>query len=343
MRYQTNTKRGFTLVELLVVIAIIGILVGMLLPAVQQVREAARRSTCMNNLRQIGVAAHNYESAYKQMPTAGGCSQQYWDEQGAPGYGFENGGWGYQILPFIEQNNLYDQRRIAGGWFGGSPSMSEARLSAYNCPSRDMRVGLLGWTVVYLGDYAGVMNSWNDIDRPAGIGFDFAWNNNGPPFPQEEEWIWTGIIAKGGHVHVGGNPQVYRFARINMGSIHDGTSNTIMYMEKAVPANQYMVDSSLNWDWWDLMGYFHNADWSTMRTTGEPLVGDNSRRPDWQEGQGAWNNGRVPQYQFGSAHPGSTMAVLGDGSTHAVKNTVDLLTLNTLGKRSSGRMVQGEW
>lgn len=342
MRYQSKKKSAFTLVELLVVIAIIGILIGMLLPAVQQVREAARRSTCMNNMRQMGLAAHNFESAYQHMPTAGGCSQQYWDEQNGPQYGFENAGFHYQILPFIEQATLYDQRRV-GGWFGGAPSLSEANIISFNCPSRSMRIGILGWTIIHLADYAGVMNSWNDIDRPAGASFGFAWNNNGPPHPNEEEWVWTGMIAKGGHVHVGGNPQVFRFTQVGFGAIDDGTTNTIMFMEKACPPEQYMSDSSITWEWWEKMGYFHNADWGTMRTTGEPLVNDGAPRPQWQQDQAAGNNGRMPQFQFGGPHPGQTMAVLGDGSTRGIRNAIDLLTLNTLGKRSSGRVVEGQW
>ncbi len=342
MRYQTRKNAAFTLVELLVVIAIIGILIAMLLPAVQQVREAARRSTCLNNLRQIGIGALNFESAYMRMPTAGGCSEQYWSEQAAPLYGFENGGWGYQILPFIEQNNLFDQRRINSGWFGGAPSMSENPLPIYSCPSRIDRIGLLGWTIVHLHDYAGVMNSWNDIDIPTGSSWGFQWNNNANPSVDEEQWVWTGIIAKGGHVNVTSGPSIFKFNTVTMSAIVDGTSNTMMFMEKAVPANAYLVDTSINWDWWDLMGYYHNADWGSMRTTGEALVSDTSRRPSWQEDQAAGNNGRMPQYQFGSAHPGNTNAVFGDGSTHGVRNDVDLLTLNTLGKRNSGRVIQAD-
>ena len=106
---QKMRSLGFTLVELLVVIAIIGILIGMLLPAVQQVREAARRTQCMNNLRQIGLAALNHESAYQRFPTAGGCSDGYHDpnEEFRPLYRLENGGWMYQVLPFMEQNYVY--------------------------------------------------------------------------------------------------------------------------------------------------------------------------------------------------------------------------------------------
>ena len=105
---QSHARRGFTLVELLVVIAIIGILIGMLLPAVQQVREAARRTTCMNNLRQIGLASLNFESARMSFPTAGGQSNAFWDtgEELRQRHGHENLGWLYQILPFMEQQNL---------------------------------------------------------------------------------------------------------------------------------------------------------------------------------------------------------------------------------------------
>lgn len=108
----TKSRSGFTLVELLVVIAIIGILIGMLLPAVQQVREAARRSTCQNNLKQLAIGALNYESARMKFPKGLTISKQALADAG--GKGNENSitemlfSWGTDILPFVEQNNAYD-------------------------------------------------------------------------------------------------------------------------------------------------------------------------------------------------------------------------------------------
>lgn len=100
MRLSVAPRRAFTLVELLVVIAIIGVLVGLLLPAVQQAREAARRTQCFNNLRQIGLAMHNYESAMRRLPSGWNVSQV----DGGPGWG-----WALAIMPFMEQNNVSAQ------------------------------------------------------------------------------------------------------------------------------------------------------------------------------------------------------------------------------------------
>ena len=345
-------KSGFTLVELLVVIAIIGILIGMLLPAVQQVREAARRTSCMNNMRQIGLAAHNFESAFGHMPTAGGCSQQYWDEQEEPLYGYENAGWMYQILPYVEQNTLYQQRDSDSdgdgnidGWFGGISTLAETQIDIYNCPSRGGRVANLGWTFVRLGDYAGVMGSWNAEEViNNGINWRFEFDNQADIDPVEVQYVWTGTIAKGGHVNASSStPIITKLAEIGFGAISDGSSNTIMIMEKAVPAENYTIDTQTGiWDWWDLMGYYHNADWGSMRTTGEQMLGDTEMREQWNIDQISWA-GRIPQYQFGSAHPGACNCVLSDGSTHSVARTLDITTFDQVGKRADGSVVTEQW
>ncbi|MCA9130872.1 MAG: DUF1559 domain-containing protein [Planctomycetales bacterium] len=161
MHLNRSSRHAFTLVELLVVIAIIGILVGLLLPAVQAAREAARRMQCSNNMKQMGLALHNYESAYKRLPVAiwgenrnnnfNGTSSAFDDD----GYG-----WMVSILPFVEQTNLYNQLDSQGqgtAWALGTPGAIESYwqanrsgdwaapipggetvISFYRCPSSGM-------------------------------------------------------------------------------------------------------------------------------------------------------------------------------------------------------------
>jgi prepilin-type N-terminal cleavage/methylation domain-containing protein len=113
--YWRRLRLGFTLVELLVVIAIIGVLISLLLPAVQKVREAANRTQCANNLKQMGLAVHNFHDTYGVFPTQGGWwfTGPSYDPSGVPyGYKYQTAGWAFQILPFIEQDNLYKQPNI---------------------------------------------------------------------------------------------------------------------------------------------------------------------------------------------------------------------------------------
>ncbi len=120
--------RGFTLVELLVVIAIIGILIGMLLPAIQAVREAASRTSCANKVHQIAIAIHNYESAHQSFPP--GVVDDDDNHQQALTNGF------VYLLPYIEQGNLYDQYDRDQAWSaGGNVALAKHRLSVLLCPS----------------------------------------------------------------------------------------------------------------------------------------------------------------------------------------------------------------
>src|SRR5712692_3939760 len=108
--YWRQLRVGFTLIELLVVIAIIGVLIALLLPAVQKVREAANRTQCANNLKQIGLAVHNFHDTYGTFPNTGAwwATGAGYDASGTPiGIKYQTAGWMYQIMPFIEQDNLY--------------------------------------------------------------------------------------------------------------------------------------------------------------------------------------------------------------------------------------------
>jgi prepilin-type N-terminal cleavage/methylation domain-containing protein len=128
---KSSTKRvaGFTLIELLVVIAIIGILVGLLLPAVQAAREAVRRISCSNNLKQLGIAFHNHHDTHSYFPTGGwDWNTPPWYVEGTPAIGEEQrAGWAFQILPFLEQSNV---------WAAGAEVAIGQPTSVYFCPSR---------------------------------------------------------------------------------------------------------------------------------------------------------------------------------------------------------------
>ena len=346
-------RTAFTLVELLVVIAIIGILIGMLLPAVQQVREAARRTACANKMRNQGLASLNYESSFQRFPNAGSQSDSYWSLAFATGplHGFENLGWTYQILPFMEGNNLFEQRESAGVFnmtAAGQAPMAEVGNETFQCPSRGQRLALNAQYLYpfYQSDYAGVIGPWTDQDgfhSEHGLAFWLGSNNAS----NEQEYVWTGIIAKSGHslgdqASDGGT----KYKEIGVADVQDGTSNTIMFMEKAVNGRFYdFVETNPFSDWWE-SGIFHNADYSSLRILtlaapsngfwagGEPigLLSDSQERPAiWQQ-----SSGRTREMGFGSAHPGVTNSVSGDGSVQAINNNADLLLLINLGRRADG-------
>ena len=126
---------GFTLVELLVVITIIGILMGLLLPAVNSAREAARNTTCLNNVRQLGLAAINHEQAQKFLPTGGWGYKWVGDPDAGFGMG-QPGGWVYNILPYMDQQNLHDMGRGLAIKSTSAATMISTPLAVLYCPTR---------------------------------------------------------------------------------------------------------------------------------------------------------------------------------------------------------------
>lgn len=342
-----HSVRGFTLVELLVVIAIVGILIGMLLPAVQQVREAARRTTCMNNMRQLALACLNYESARMHFPTAGAETLAFYDtsEEYGARHGYENLGWAFQVLPFIEQGNLEKLRRTDGyqdGAGDGGPWLVESMVPAFNCTSRGGRVSVQGNAQVAMGDYAGFIGNWN---QPDWVDPQFAHYLD--PDPNEQKLVWTGIISKGGHTNVAasGGVKVTKFPKVGFGSITDGSSNTILLMEKAVASDFYSFTDA--GDFWEGRGYYQPGDWANSRMiapvtaddgatgNGREEVGifaDNQGRPGWMYR----SDGHIQSFGFGSAHPGTVVATFGDGSVTSIDNNLNLRVGNYLGKRADG-------
>ena len=230
-------KRAFTLIELLVVIAIIGVLIGLLLPAVQKVREAANRMSCSNNLKQIGLACHNFHDTMGFFPTAGASDGKPFSGGPWPNSG-EGTNWLVHILPFMEQGNIYNKLTFRGdsGWTD-NPSQPQSSavnnvtlvagtvIKSYRCPS-DPRAPLLsngsnvpGGIQVMRPSYVAIAGAINDIDG-SGQFRETRLTVNGwaPDFGLT---AWGGVVVPG-------------FSSVRLtGSISDGTSNTMMASERA--------------------------------------------------------------------------------------------------------------
>jgi len=372
--HRNRCRLGFTLVELLVVIAIIGILIALLLPAVQAAREAARRAQCNNNLKQIGLAFHNYYSAKKYFPSSGVGSQSFWNMgSGTPpapslqAAGVDVLGWAFQILPFMEETAIYQGAMSAQGpgtnnLTGVLPGIGgylfSQRIAAFQCPSRGDRGSNPDPTgIVYqCGDYAGVVQLWyadGDIETvPINISL-----RNGSTLIQNDQKYSHGLVAKGGTETATTPPGFMAYPRVTISKVSDGTSKTVAVMEKAVWSKYYKPDAvnSQDYDWVEVPFWGYGSDWPNMRwappqtpaSIAQDTAGIFSVRADNDNGanmaevaanSGYKNSttGNCQNISFGSAHNGVMNAAFGDGSVHSVSLTVDRQVLYELGCRDDG-------
>ena len=221
MKPKTADKCGFTLVELLVVIAIIGVLVGLLLPAVQAAREAARRMQCGNNLKQIGLALHNYESAFKVFP-----AQSSGPSPGAQ-FNDRRSSWFTSILPFIEQTALAEQYNWQLNWHDtGNAAAVTSELSTYRCPSVPDRRGF-EWAV--LVNYANAnTTSITTTPRDFYYGASTDYSNVGGIGTQ-----LNSVLPANQRLNDPVNCGVLKSQAVKLSDIMDGLSNTILVVECA--------------------------------------------------------------------------------------------------------------
>ncbi len=211
-----RNPQGFTLIELLVVIAIIAILIGLLLPAIQKVREAAARTQCLNNLKQMGIALHNFHDAFGRLPP-GGANDQPPFGTGTPNSNNWGSSWMVYILPYIEQNQIYDQWQFVGnsGYLNANDNAlaSGVDIKLYSCPSSPLphfRATNQSNAVALIGNYVGISGA-----APGLIpGFTETRVNTLP---------CGGVISGGGAMIPNG--------QLRLTDIEDGTSNVMAISE----------------------------------------------------------------------------------------------------------------
>lgn len=332
--------------ELLVVIAIIGMLVGLLLPAVQQAREAARTMQCNNQLRQLGLACMNHESAMRKFPSGGWNS--HW--MGDPDAGFgaaQPGSWAYSLLPYLEQNALFqlgsDGRTDAkptGDYATQAGVCFQTPVAVFNCPSRrTVKAYKTAWyptnaspaetngKYAAKGDYAANLGAYNNDcntefwpgDMKAGI--DAIKNNS-----------WTKVEHNG---------VIYGCSQVTLGEIRDGTTNTYLIGEKYLSPEGYEGCFNTDQPYSDNEGLYVGMDRDNQRTAGYLPSNRNEAvstyRLPYQDRTGFEVS---DSYRFGSAHSGALGMAMCDGSVQRISYSIDADTHVRLASRNDGLSVK---
>ena len=288
--FDRSRLSGFTLIELLVVIAIIAVLIALLLPAVQQAREAARRSQCTNNFKQIGLAMHNHAEIHRVLPSGGHAwsDDRNWGPNGLPeGPTTQNWGWCYQLLPFLERRSLYYDQ--------SDRTVGAARLTVYSCPSMEPRIFSYAQasyaaspTLRAQSDYVGnggTYGTWSPVGKPTN-------SCDGPLRPR-------GLNAT--------------FAKIT-----DGLSTTLFAAEKYLDSNPTGPRCNDDQGWTD--GWDNDT---ICFSTGQGGSAASPALPPFRHGYASASLGTCGLY-FGSTHQ-MMITVFCDGSAKKIAFSVDAL------------------
>ena len=341
----THQRKGFTLVELLVVITIIGMLMGLLLPAVQNAREAARVSQCNNNLAQMGRACLGMEAERGYFPSGGVRYNWQGDADAGPTL-VQPGGWTYSILPYMEQMATFmlpsDGKimEITNEQKNGAKACYQALIPTFTCvtrrPCKLRNIGSIPQTNAFApesnmamrGDYAGNFGAGRDIYSAAASADINYPNNQGDDYKiNQGDWPYIYKFVSNGKYRsaddkYGVNGVIYDFSHVKTDDIFDGTGNTYLIGEKYIPTSKYDAG-----DWGsDNEGVFCGTDQDNLRSGGQIRVAISNNLPYLNDDspylpkQDSRDEGNV---SFGSAHTGSWGMVMCDGSVHRLSYSID--------------------
>ncbi len=363
MRTQCPRRRGFTLIELLVVIAIIAVLIALLLPAVQAAREAARRSQCVNNLKQMGLAAMNFESTNSTLPPSYGQFPQY----GTVADGDGRANVLATMLPFLEQSagyssfNFQQDLTDSIGDTGANRTAQQQIIGAYNCPSDVLTVKFNN-----LG-YASYVAS---LGATAALEAGSMYTNQEPI--SQRYGIYIANIDYSQQMTVNGvfNPNFQKVTGVSIAAITDGTSNTAAFSETRKSGNPGPGSGVSGLAITDLRRVnFQSASFNNLVPPNPcatafaltyrgqeyyrnfPMTGyynhtlpPNSMLTDcgtYADGAAQNNFSRI-HLAARSYHSGGVNVGFADGSVKFIKNTVNLATWNALGTRAGGEVISAD-
>ena len=324
-------RHGFTLVELLVVIAIIGILVALLLPAVQAAREAARRMQCGNNLKQLGLAAHNFHDAKKGLPPSRLAKNDFPT-------------WAWQLLPYLEENSLQAQYNPKVAYSTLPLKVRLTSVSTYICPSRGLREPTYPASYASragaVGDYAGNVGDSGSTANPSlGVFVHDCWpadypTNSAPPpngtiIATHSVTFANGTTVKGACDTAPAVNISHWQLSVRFKAIEDGLSKTFLFGERYTPQSGLGVQGA---------DVYENFDYPIWGGGGTVMAARSG-------GPGMGLAGSIDEpipppgysYIFGSHHAGICQFVMSDGSVQAINVTIDTTTLGYLCNRRDGK------
>jgi len=334
-----RNARGFTLVELLVVIAIIGILIALLLPAVQAAREAARRSQCSNNLRQLGIACHNYHDVFGTLPLNYDASS----DTNITRTGRGSFSWIVAALPSMEQQPLFSKINFVDNGSGNNPggNTSNTPLAGETLHNQDIRQVIIKGLLCPSDSNAPLRENQNGGYQdgagggPKGAATDYVgcmglmnsgWKDCGPyPDPTGAPSTWADGNTDNSYLTNCNGCFGYR-GSARLADIIDGTSNTVMVFE------------DMHWARGKLNRSFCTNDSCWM----SPLGAINSLRNPMNNKNPAWffGDGDVRCHGWTSNHPGGAQATLGDASTRFFSESIDPLIKHHIATRNGNESFQ---